>query len=448
MEAGKESLREEAGKESLSDSEGSDFSFNVSTKYNFGKIPTTKLKINGVVQTIMIDSGATINVMDEKMYEFVKDSSVLEKSNAKLYPYGSTTPLPLLGKIKAEISTNKKSINDIFYVVKNSSGCLLSFSTAKKLEIINIVNTVKSKKGHTLIDEFDCLFKGLGKQKNFQLKLNIDDTVQPVHQKHRRISFSTRDKVKMEIDQLYKEDICEDVGNDPTPWVSPIVVVPKTNPNKVRICVDMRAANEAIKRVKHPMPTLDELIHDLNGCKVFSKLDLNQAYHQIELHPESRYITTFSTHLGLHRYKRLNYGVNAASEKFQKIIEDTLSGLEGVRHISDDIIVASENEIEHEKHLRACLQRLKDKGLTLQKEKCVFFQTSIDFFGNVFSSEGISPHSSKVNALQQASRPTDKSQVQSLLGLVNYVQRYISNVATLVKPLRNLTKKNANFSVE
>ena len=83
--------------------------------------------------------------------------------------------------------------------------------------------------------------------------------------------------------------------------------------------------------------------------------------------------------------------------------------------------------------------------MTLQKEKCVFFQTSIDFFGNVFSSEGISPHSSKVNALQQASRPTDKSQVQSLLGLVNYVQRYISNVATLVKPLRNLTKKNANF---
>ena len=309
LEPGKESLSDsegsgfsfsvstkkvEPGKESLSDSEGSGFSFIVSTKYNFEKIPTTKLKINGVVQTIMIDSGATINVMDEKMYEFVKDSSVLEKSNAKLYPYGSTTPLPLLGKIKAEISTNKKSINDIFYVVKNSSGCLLSFSTAKKLEIINIVNTVKSKKGHTLIDEFDCLFKGLGKLKNFQLKLNIDDTVQPVHQKHRRISFSTRDKVKMEIDQLYKEDICEDVGNDPTPWVSPIVVVPKTNPNKVRICVDMRAANEAIKRVKHPMPTLDEIIHDLNGCKVFSKLDLNQAYHQIELHPESRYITTLA----------------------------------------------------------------------------------------------------------------------------------------------------------
>ena len=121
---------------------------------------------------------------------------------------------------------------------------------------------------------------------------------------------------------MYNNDICEDVGSDPTPWVSPIVVVPKPgNPDKLRLCLDMRSANLAIQRVKHPMPTMDELVHDFNGCKVFSKLDLNQAYHQIELHPDSRYITTFSTHLGLHRNKQLNFGVNAASEQFQMVME-------------------------------------------------------------------------------------------------------------------------------
>ena len=108
---------------------------------------------------------------------------------------------------------------------------------------------------------------------------------------------------------------------------------------------------------------------NLNGCKVFSKLDLNQGYHQIELHPESWYITTFSTHLGLH----LKFGVNAASEKFQQIVEQTLTGLEGVRNISDDIIVARCNDAEHKEHFRSCLQRLKDKWLALNEKKCEFF---------------------------------------------------------------------------
>ena len=139
--------------------------------------------------------------------------------------------------------------------------------------------------------------------------------MEPVHQKHRRVPFSTRPQVEAAIKQLYEDDICEDPQNTPTPWVSPIVVVPKPrDPDNIRLCVDMRAANQAIGRVKHPMPTVHELIHDLNGCCVFTKLDLNQGYHQVELHPDSRYITTFSSHLGLHRYKRLNFCVNVASE--------------------------------------------------------------------------------------------------------------------------------------
>ena len=125
----------------------------------------------------------------------------------------------------------------------------------------------------------------------------------------------------------------------------------------------MRSANQAIKRAKHPMPMVHELIHDLNGCRVFTKLDLRQGYHQIELHPDSRYISTFSTHLGLHRYKRLNFGVNTASEKFQQIIEQVREGLEGVSNLLDDVIIASTNNKDHEKHVCACLQRIQDRGL-------------------------------------------------------------------------------------
>ena len=99
--------------------------------------------------------------------------------------------------------------------------------------------------------------------------------------------------------------------------MSPIVVVPKShNPQEVRICVDMRQPNKAIGRERHISPTIDDIISELGQAKVFSKLDLNQGYHQLELAPESRYITTFSTHFGLRRYKQLDFGINSTAEIF------------------------------------------------------------------------------------------------------------------------------------
>ena len=103
------------------------------------------------------------------------------------------------------------------------------------------------------------------------------------------------------------------------------------------MCVDMRQANKAIQRERHITPTIKEVIGDLNGAKVFSKLDLNQGYNRLELAPESRYITTFSTHVGLRRFKRLNFGVSSAAEIFQNAIRETLSGIEGAINLSDDI---------------------------------------------------------------------------------------------------------------
>ncbi len=111
---------------------------------------------------------------------------------------------------------------------------------------------------------------------------------------------------------------------------------------------------------------IHELTHDLNGYRVFSNLNHSQGYHQIELHPDSRYITTFSSHSGLHRCKHLNFGLKAASEKFQQIMqfEQVLEGLEGVKNISDDIVIGSADVEQYQRHLR---------GLTLNKSNCEFF---------------------------------------------------------------------------
>ena len=119
-----------------------------------------------------------------------------------------------------------------------------------------------------------------------------------------------RQDVEKELERLENLDIIEKVTG-PTPWVSPIVVVPKRSA-QVRLCMDMREANKAVTREKHLMPTIDDLVADLNGATVFSKLDLSSGYHQLELEPEIRQITTFSTHVGLRRYKRLMVRINAA----------------------------------------------------------------------------------------------------------------------------------------
>lgn len=141
------------------------------------------------------------------------------------------------------------------------------------------------------------MFDGIGNLKNKQIQLHIDKNIQPVTQPHRRIPFHVRKQVEQELKKLEALDIIEKVDG-PTPWVSPIVVTPKPKkPGDIRLCVDMRRANTAIQRERHVTPTIDDMILDLNGAKVFSKLDLNAGYHQLELHPESRNITTFSTHV-------------------------------------------------------------------------------------------------------------------------------------------------------
>ena len=129
----------------------------------------------------------------------------------------------------------------------------------------------------------------------------------------RRVPFSVKDKVTAKVNEPLEKDIIEKVEG-PTVWVSPVVVVPKS-PGDIRLCVDMRRANEALTRERLPIPTIDEVLDSLNGSGVFSRLDLRWGFHQIELDSESRDITAFASHDGIFRFKRLSFGVNAAPEQ-------------------------------------------------------------------------------------------------------------------------------------
>ena len=393
---------------------------------------------------VIIDSGASVNIIDESTYKQLNQSNTLplKQPESNIFPYGTSVQIPILGMVMVTLQFQSTTLDANFYVAKGTGGNLLGCQTAEQLGILKItINTAVSSYNARIEDEFPNLFGGIGKIKNTQVQLHIDTDVTPKQQKHRRIPFHIRKDVEKELQRLEDLDIIEQVDG-PTPWVSPIVVVPKKT-GEIRLCVDMREANKAVQREKHPMPTVDELITDLNGATVFSTLDLASGYHQLELHPESRHITTFTTHVGLRRYKRLMFGINAASEIFQNEIENLLVGLPGYKNISDDIIVYGRDAKEHDENLRGVLNRLQDNNAKLNGEKCSFRQHQVVFFGHTFSASGVQADPKKIDIIRNMQPPRNVSEVKSLLGMTQYVSRFIPNYASITTPLRTLTHQNA-----
>ena len=448
-------------KETSSESSDSEYCYAVNTKQS--KSPITKLTINNQKVTFTVDTGSTINIIDENTFNTLGHIN-LKKTNIKAYPFNSTESVKMKGKFQTLVESRKRITVATIYVTEQDGGCLLGNHTAQELGLIslhlnkigtstnfrkqnNITNThpVKDKIIQNLLSKHQRVFEGTGKLQNRQVELIVDRSVKPVVQRQRRIPFHLRAKVDSELERLEAEDIIEKVPDtEETPWISPVVIVPKKE-DKIRLCVDMRAANKAIKRVCHPIPTVRDISMDLNGAKFFSKLDMSQAYHQLELAPSSRNITTFITHAGLYRFKRLNYGTNSAAEIFQNTLQQVLHGINGVRNIADDILIYGTTYEEHNKALKECLQRLELHGLTLNLDKCRFLKNHLEFFGLLFSHDGVRPDPKKISAFYNTTIPTTVGEVRSLLGMANYSSQFIPNFATITEPLRRLTHKEAKF---
>ena len=413
--------------EDNSDSDG------VFTLQSGKKVPTTTVMINNHAIKFVVDTGASVNVITNTAYKALSPRPKLSPSSTSVYSYNTKEKLPILGCFSSRVRYKERTIEAQFYVVEgldNSSSNLLSAVTSEALEIISFARQVNVP---------EELYEGFGKIKGLNIKLHIDEQVHPKKQTHRRIPYHVRKSVEKEIQRLEEQDIIEQVEG-PTPWVSPIVVVPKKS-GGVRLCVDMREANKAIKRERHPLPTIEDMINDLNGSTLFSRIDLQQAFHQLELDKESRFITTFSTHVGLRRFKRLMFGVNAAPEIFQHAMSDILHDIPGVTHFIDDIIVHGKDRAAHDASLTETLKRLTQRGVKLNKEKCLFGVNKLSFLGHTFGDRGISPEAQKIKAITSAKAPTSISELRSFLGMTQFVSRYIESYASITEPLRKLTRK-------
>ena len=249
-------------------------------------------KINNRKIFMKIDTGSDVNIIDEAMYGRINDTVKLMKPKIKLLGYNSNTPLTTIGKFSETLEVRKRICVAEFYVVTGRSGSLINAETAEVLGLIKFTKTIMTK--NSIISQYPEVFNGIGKMKGEKVKLHIDKNVDPVVQPYRRIPLAMREKVGKEQTRLENADVIEKVCG-PTEWISPIVIQMKRGSDDIGLCVDMRLANKAITRTRHIIPTIEEVRHSLNGAKHFSKFDLKNGYHQLELHSESRYYHIYNT---------------------------------------------------------------------------------------------------------------------------------------------------------
>ena len=180
----------------------------------------------------------------------------------------------------------------------------------------------------------------------------------------------------------------------------PLVVVPKAN-GRIRVCGDYKVTvNRCLETKIYPLPTMDDIFARLAGCTYFTKLDLTQAYQQLLLDDESKKLLVVNTPKGLFQFTRLPYGVSTAPAIFQSVMDRILQGLPVACYL-DDILVAGKSKEEHDQRLEQVLPQLAQSGIHLQKEKCWFCQTQVEYLGHCVDATGIHP---RRKSLQQLKR--------------------------------------------
>ena len=206
--------------------------------------------------------------------------------------------------------------------------------------------------------------------------------------------------------------------------------------------MDLKQLNKAVKRERYTLPILQDVASKIHGATIFTSLDAASGYHQIMLHPDSRHLSTFITPNGRYCFKRLPFGITRASEIFQRKMSKLLESVPGVAVYQEDIIITGHSDDEHDKNLTEILNIIKAAGLKLNQRKCKFRQKSIKFLGHVFDKNGMSPDMEKVRAIQDMPVPTCVADLRRVLGMVNYLGSYLPRLATVIRPLNALLKKD------
>ena len=321
------------------------------------------LKLNGTLIKFCIDTGAEVTVISEQIHDHAGRPFLSSPDRTLKGPDAHC--LPVKGYFIATLQWGTKETRQRVNVVERLNKPLLGRPAIEKLGLLMCIGAIDQNTSTHVIQQFPLLFKGLGKlQGEYKIKLQKGATPFALTCP-RRVAIPLLKPVEQELQRMEELGVIAKVDN-PTDWCAGMVVVPKAN-GRVRICVDLTQLNRSVCRERHLLPAIDQILAQLAGATVFSKLDTNSGFWQVPLASDSALLTTFITPFGRFCFHRLPFGITSAPEHFQRHMSEALQGLSGVVCMMDDILVHGRTKEEHDKRLTKVLQRLQGTGVTLNK---------------------------------------------------------------------------------
>ncbi|PFX33304.1 Retrovirus-related Pol polyprotein from transposon 17.6 [Stylophora pistillata] len=360
-----------------------------------------------------VDCGADANILPHKHVENVDlapcSPSLVMWNGTKVKPVG-TCALPVVNP------RNNTKYKVRFVVVKKNLTLLLGLNATEKMGFLtvhkeNFVSVVENLENDLVIKYADVFDEGLGKQPG-KVHLQVDPASQPVILPARKVLVSVREKFKAELQRLQELEVVAPV-DEPTEWVSQFVFAVKKC-GELRVCIDPKALNAALKRERYQIPVIDDLLPDLAEARVFTKVDLASAFWHSVLDDESSLLTTFATPHGRYRCVRLPFGLCVSSEIFQKHLHQELLGLPGVKCIADDLLIYGKDDADHDCNLEGFIKRCQLKGIKLNRAKLDYRCKEVPFHGHLLTTEDLKPDPQRFKAITEMPRPEKPEDVSRL----------------------------------
>ena len=313
---------------------------------------------------------------------------------------------------------------------------------SREAPIYHEPGTVSCKTMEDLKKLYPNSFDRLGSLKG-AYNIRVDPTVKPVTHARRKVPIESKEAIDKELDYLIEEEIIMEQV-EPTPWVS-LVTFPRKPNGEVRVCLDPSNLNKAIIREHHKPMTVEEIAHKLAGATVYTKANALKAFLQIHLTHEASLLTMFNSHRGRLRFLWMPFGAKMSQDVFQLQMDAILEQCPGVIGIHDDMVIFGVDQEDHDANLINLLNVCQKEGLVLNSKKLELRRERVTFFGAEYSAQGMHPDPKKVQGITEMTAPMDKQQLQSFLGMVNYMGTFIPNLSHYTEPLQAMLKKDNVF---
>ena len=337
-----------------------------------------ELQLDGKPVTMEVDTGAAVSLISEWTLKQVLPKAAIHNTTVVLRTYTSER-IPVRGELQVMVQYGNQKKRLTLYVTKGEGPCIMGREWLKSIRLdwrtigLATMDATQTRL-HTLLETYKEVFRDeLGTMNSVKAELKLKENVTPRFHRPRPVPFALKGAVEQELARLEEKGILKKVSH--SSWAAPVVPVPKKD-GKVRICGDYKVTvNPHLDVDQHPLPRPEELFATLANGKAFTKIDLSQAYQQMQLEESSAQYLTINTHTGLYQYTRLPFGVASAPAIFQRAMDMILQGIDGVICYIDDILVTGITDKQHLERLDEVLKRLKTNGLRVKREKCAFFRT-------------------------------------------------------------------------